>query len=196
MIVVDVESSGVEPHKHSILSIGAVDFLDRSRVFYDECRIWEGAHVMDEALEVNGFKEEEITSEYKKTEAEIVEAFVAWALDSKEHTLAGHNPAFDLYFLKAAAERAKIDWPFPHRSYDSHSMCYMHMVNRGVEPPVNKKRSALNLDGVMQYVGLLGEPKPHNALTGARSACECFSRLLNDEKMLDEFQQFEIPWKT
>jgi hypothetical protein len=55
MIVCDCEFSGTDPILHSLVSIGAVDFLDPSRQFYAECRIWEGAHVMDEALEVNGF---------------------------------------------------------------------------------------------------------------------------------------------
>ena len=60
MLVVDVEASGTEAAKHSIVSIGALDFSNPSIRFYGECRIWEGAHVMPEALMVNGFSEEQI----------------------------------------------------------------------------------------------------------------------------------------
>ena len=34
MIVVDMESSGVEPHKYSLLSVGAVDFTNPDNTFY------------------------------------------------------------------------------------------------------------------------------------------------------------------
>lgn len=111
MIVVDVEASGTDYHKHSIVSIGALDFDNPTNQFYDECRIWDGAHIMDEALAISGFSEEEITDTNKKSEAEIVEAFIAWALEVGEHTFAGQNVSFDRDFLKTAAAHAHFDWP-------------------------------------------------------------------------------------
>ena len=53
---------------------------------------------------------------------------------------------------------------------------------------------ALDLDAVLNYVGIPNEPTPHNALTGAFSHAEVASRLLYDKKMLSEFEQFDIPW--
>ena len=72
----------------------------------------------------------------------------------------------------------------------------MHMVNRGIKPPINEQhhRSALNLDAVLNYCGIPEEPKPHNALTGALSHAEVISRLLFGKKLLPEFEQFDIPW--
>ena len=55
MIVVDVESSGVDAQKDSLVSVGAIDFDNPENRFYEECRIWDGAHVEKEALEINGF---------------------------------------------------------------------------------------------------------------------------------------------
>jgi DNA polymerase III epsilon subunit-like protein len=55
MIVLDIEASGVEAHKHSIVSLGALDLANPKNRLYLECRIWDGAHVMDGALAVNGF---------------------------------------------------------------------------------------------------------------------------------------------
>ena len=34
MIIVDVETTGIDPEKHSIVSIGAVDFSNPSNEFY------------------------------------------------------------------------------------------------------------------------------------------------------------------
>lgn len=180
-----------------MLSIGAVDLVDPSRQFYDECRIWDGAHVMDEALKINGFTEAEIRDPAKKTEGEMVKAFIAWALDSEDRTFAGQNVSFDRDFVKAAAHRAHhTDWPFAHRTIDTHSLCYMHMVKRDIKPPLDPvhHRSALDLDAILVYCGIPEEPTPHNALTGASSHAEVISRLLYDKKLLPDFEAFDIPW--
>lgn len=197
MIVVDVEASGVDYHKNSIVSVGAVDFSNPENRFYVECRVWDGAHINDEALDINGFTKEEITDSRKKSEGDAVHEFIAWALTLPERTLAGQNVSFDRDFLRAAAERAgHTDWPFAHRTVDTHSLCYMHMVKRGLTPPVDPlhKRSALNLDAVLNYCGIPMEPKPHNALTGALSHAEVISRMLYDRQLLPEFRMHPIPW--
>jgi len=194
MIVVDIEASGVDYHKHSIVSIGALDFSIPDKRFYGECRIWDGAHIMEEALDVCGFTEEEITDKSKKSEEEIVKEFLAWASEAQEHTLVGQNVSFDRDFLKAAAERSHLDWPLAYRTIDTHTLCYMHMIKAGLLVPTVNKRSALNLDVVLNYVGIPDEPTPHNALTGALSHAEVAHRLLYDKQLLPEFKDFPIPW--
>ncbi|MDZ4226010.1 MAG: exonuclease domain-containing protein [Patescibacteria group bacterium] len=195
MIVVDVEASGTEPHKHSIVSVGALELERPERQFYQECRVWEGAHIMDEALEVNGFTKEQITDPKKQGEGELAKKFIEWALEASDRTLAGQNPSFDRDFLKYAAERAgHTDWPFAFRTIDTHTLAYMHMVKRGVTPPLEHQRSALDLDAVLNYCGIPREPEPHNALTGTKSHAEVISRLLYNKKLLPEFEQYAIPW--
>ena len=196
MLIVDVEASGTEYHKHSIVSIGAVDFDQPENRFYQECRIWEGAHVMDEALAICGFTKEEITDPSKKSEAEIVTEFLEWSQHLSDRTITGQNPSFDRDILKAAALRAGLSWDLAYRTIDTHTLCWMHMVKKGLTPPVDpqRRRSALDLDAVLNYCGIPKEPEPHNALTGALSHAEVASRLLYDKKLLPEFEQFAIPW--
>lgn len=196
MLVVDVEASGIEPWKHSIVSVGALDLANPSNRFYEECHVWDGAHVMDEALAVNGFTREQVTDAKKQSEADLIHAFLQWSDGLEERTLAGQNVSFDRDFLKAAAERAgHTDWPFAFRTIDTHTLAYMHLIERGLQPPVAHKRSALNLDAVLNYCGIPEEPRPHNALTGALSHAEVISRLLFGRKLLPEFNQYDIPWK-
>lgn len=196
MIVVDVEASGTEAHKHSIVSVGALDIANPGNRFYMECRVWDGAHIMDEALKVNGFTKEQILDSSKPSEADLTHEFLRWSEDVEERTLAGQNVSFDRDFLKSAAERAgHTEWPFAYRTIDTHTLCYMHMVQHGKQPPVAHRRSALNLDVVLNYCGIPAEPAPHNALTGALSHAEVIARLLYGRKLLPEFSQFEIPWK-
>lgn len=124
-------------------------------------------------------------------------AFMAWSENLPERTLAGQNVSFDRDFLKHAAERAgHTNWGFAFRTIDTHTLAYMHMVRRGLQPPVAHKRSALNLDAILNYVGIPEEPDPHNAMTGALSHAEVIARLLYERKLLPEFAQYDIPWKA
>lgn len=189
--------TGLDANAHSIVSVGAVDLDNPSRQLYEECRLWDGAKVEDEALAVNGFTHEQIADPSKQSEGELVHTFIAFAEPMADTTIAGQNVYVDLNFLQAAARRAgHTAWPFAHRIIDIHTLCFEHMIKRGVTPPLNveKRHSALNLDAVLNYCGIPEEPKPHNALTGAKCNAEVISRLLWDKKLLPEFEQYEIPW--
>ncbi|HEY5383249.1 MAG TPA: 3'-5' exonuclease [Candidatus Paceibacterota bacterium] len=197
MLVVDVEASGVDYEKCSIISVGAIDLDNPSRQLYEECRIWDGAHEEPGASEVHGLSHEQMTDPNKQSEADLIHKFIAFSEGIIDRTLAGQNVSFDRDFLKYAAQRAgHTDWPFAHRTIDTHTLCYMHMIKRGVTPPFDseKHRSALNLDAVLNYCGIPEEPKPHNALTGAKSHAEVISRLLYDKKLLPDFEQSDLPW--
>ena len=193
MIVVDIEASGVDYNKHSIVSIGAIDFYNPQNRFYEECKIWHGAHIDDGALEVNGFTKDEITDPIKKSETEITRTFIAWASGIEDFTMAGQNVSFDRDFLQAAAHRGHLNWPFAHRIIDVHTLAYMHMIKRGITPPLKNNHTALSLDSELKYVGIPEEPKPHNALTGALSHAEVISRLLYNKPLLDEFKDYPMP---
>lgn len=197
MLVTDCEMTGLEPTQHSIVSVGCVDLDNPSRQLYEECRMWDGARVEDEALAVNGFTRQEVEDPSKQTEGELVRKFIAFADGMPDTTIAGQNVFTDLYFLQNAAKRAgHTAWPFAHRIIDIHSLAWEHMIKRGLTPPLNpeKRHSALNLDAVLNYCGIPEEPKPHNALTGAKCNAEVISRLLYDKKLLPEFERFDIPW--
>ncbi len=194
MIIVDTELSGLDPEKDSLLSIGAIELSNPQNQFYGECKIWPGAHVNKDALAVNGFTLEQITDPKKQTDEELIKSFIDWAVKCDEHTQAGQNPYWDMAFMRNAARRYHIDWPFAHRTIDQHTLCYMHMIKRGVIPPVENNRTNIDSDTIMEYVGLPVEPHPHNGLNGAKYAAEAISRLLYGKKLLPEFEKFEIPF--
>ncbi len=196
MLVLDIEASGTEYGKHSIVSLGALDLNNPDHRFYEECRIWDGAHIMDGALEVNGFTKEQIIDPSKQTEAELITHFLEWSQHLTDRTITGQNPSFDRDFAHAACTRAGLAYDLAYRTVDTHSLCLMHMVKRGLIPPIDPqhRRSALNLDTILNYCGIPEEPHPHNALTGALCHAEVASRLLYDKKLLPEFTEYSIPW--
>jgi len=194
MIVVDIETTGLDGNKSSIVSIGAVSFEDSTKTFYEECKIWDGAIVLNEALLINGFTESDIKNETKKTEAEIVEDFINFLNSQKDYFLAGHNPILDINFLDFAIQRAGKNRVWGGRTLDLHSICYAHMVRRKIDLPTKDGKSTLTSDIVMDYVGIPREPRPHIGINGALWETEAFSRLLYNENKLEQFKEYPIPW--
>lgn len=192
MIVADIEASGLDCSKHSILSIGAVDFEKPERQFYGECHMWEGASIMTDAIKMNGFTKENCVDTRKQSLEELMNNFLKWIEESEDKTLAGQNPSFDRDFLNNSFARAHIGWHFSFRTLDLNSMAYMDMTKRGLPIQHKNNRADLSLDTILKYVGLPEEPKPHHGLMGAKLEAEAFSRILYGKNLLPEFAQYPI----
>lgn len=170
MIIIDIETSGLDPHRHSLLSLGAVDY-DSGESFYGECRLCAGREIEAAALAVNGFTEEHIHRSDALLDVELYARFCSWVTTNNYTSLIGGQQvgSFDILFLREVHNRAGNavgKWPFGHRSVDLHSVAFA------------KFGESLGLDGILQKVGLNPEPKPHNALVGAQLEREAFKRLL------------------
>lgn len=193
MIVVDGEFSGLDPNKHAILSLGAIDMNDPEREFYGECRLPEWATTHPIAMQINGFTDEQIQDQNKPTLGELVKDFIDWAELAQDRTLAGQNIWNDWLMLNAAMARNNIKWDLGHRIVDLHSTVYTHMMGRGVDIPTEDNMSAVNSNYICNYVGIPKEADPHNALTGAKWEAEAFSRLFYGKNLLPEFAEDAIP---
>lgn len=171
LYAIDVETSGIDPHKSSLLSIGAVNINNPQDFFYIECRPWEGAEVHEEALKVNGFSHDEIMTR-NVTEAQAIKDFFQWLKAGP--MMIAHNSAFDSGFIAAAALRADLPNPFSFRTIDIHSIVHTHITQKGEIPP-----GKLSLNTCLEYLGLPREPDPHNALTGAQCNYDIYNKIIN-----------------
>jgi DNA polymerase III epsilon subunit-like protein len=102
----------------------------------------------------------------------------------------------DREFLNESFIRAGINFKFNHRVIDTHSVAYAEHLRRDKIIPHKYEKpteSALNLDKILQSVGIPEEPRPHNALTGAKVSAEAFYRLVYEKKLLPEFEEYNIP---
>jgi len=192
MIVADIEATGLDPHKHSLLSIGAVELEHPERQFYGECRMWDGASIMRDAIAVNGFTEEECHDPKKHSLQELMENFLHWIEQCEDKTLAGKNPSFDRDFLNDSFARSNMSWHFAYRTLDLNTMAYMHMVERSIPIPRKNDRADLTLDSILVYLGLPAEPKPHIGINGAKYEAEAISRILYGKNLLPEFASYPI----
>jgi DNA polymerase-3 subunit epsilon len=186
MIIIDTETTGLDPQKHSIVSIGALEFSNPQNQFYDECRPWSGAEILEKSLEINGFSKEELLKKEKSLE-QLIKEFLIWAKPIKGKILAGENVWLDIGFLQESFKKAKEDWIFGYRLIDLHTLSYFFHVLE--DKNTLKKETQFSLDHTLKYVGLPEEPKPHNALTGAKCAAEAFSRLIYKKNLLEEFKK-------
>jgi DNA polymerase III epsilon subunit-like protein len=186
MIVLDVETTGLEPKVHSIISIGAVDtnkLINElpNPLFYRECTIWLGAEIQEEikegrkvfpALEVNGFEEEQARYTNPETHDDVMKAWMFWTKDSENRTLCGENINFDMGFVKEGLIRAGYEEKEVHkligaRGIDIHTISYESHEKNGIAIPMKNSRSNLSLNETLKYCGLPPEADPHNGLIGA-----------------------------
>jgi DNA polymerase III epsilon subunit-like protein len=193
MIVLDIETTGLDPRLHSIVEVGAIDFDHPENVFNARCRIWVGAEIDSKALEINGLTLKEIQDKTIFTQIDLISGFMNWIENIEDKTIAGQNVDFDIDFLNESSARCGLNFRLGKRKVDQHSIVYAHLLKRKIKPHLKDGSSDLNSDFIMSYVGLPPEPKPHRAINGARFEAEALSRLIYGRGMFGEFDKYAIP---
>lgn len=201
MIVLDTETTGMDPDVHALISVGAVELkVQQGKVesvdneFYGECRVWEGAHIMEEALEVNNFTREDIEDESKQSLEILMQALMEWVGKCEEQTVAGiHVGYFDLRFLEASCKRVGVNFPLAKRTIDLHTIVYSDLQRRGEEVPLKNNHSGIDSRFIYDYVGLEGIEVPHNAMQDAKLEAESLARLWGGKGLYEEYNDYVVP---
>jgi ribonuclease T len=136
-VVVDVETAGFNPKRDALLEIAAVTLdydadhqLRPAHTYACHVEPFPGAHLDEKSLQFTGIDPYH-PFRFAKPEAEALrEIFQPLRKAVRESActraiLVGHNPAFDLSFVNAAADRNKIKRnPFhPFSSFDTATLC-------------------------------------------------------------------------
>lgn len=190
MIVVDVETTGLDRWKCSLLSIGAVCFDDPDQQFYGECRVRKDTFIDPEGMKVNGFTQEQIDNPEKQSDVELVQKFFDWLSQFEDQTIGGTNPSFDRDFINFAAERSNLKERTHYNTIDLHAVAYATFLKTGKAIPLKDNHSSIGNMGLYPLIGLPVEPVPHNALIGAKMEAEAFSRIIYGKRMFEEYGSF------
>lgn len=119
-IVVDVETSGPNPSRYALLSIGACTLDDPQRTFYAELQ--PDSHAFTpEAMAVNGLSLEKLSTD-GLAPAEAVQRFADWVEQvvpaDAQPVLAAFNAPFDWMFVNDYFYRYLSHNPFGHSALD------------------------------------------------------------------------------
>jgi len=172
-VVIDTETGGLDPNEHSILSLGAVYLLDGA--IQDTFSVVIAEPEMSttlEALRVNGMTMAQIEAEGLPPVV-AVNALTSWLLKNdlrQRNTLAGHNVAFDIGFLKRLYRQAgKTDKEYSN-CFSHRSLCTQTLA-LGLDAACVREFPHTSLDGLAKALGVViregGEKGKHDSLEDA-----------------------------
>jgi len=134
VLVIDVETTGLDPARHACIEIGAVlldEALQPVQEFSSLIAPWRGAQIMEQAMKVNQISDEQLRS--APAIEEVMKQFhETFQLDEKPPLIAGWNVWFDASFIKDLYQRVHRPWPFGYRLLDVQSVVSFHMLFSGV----------------------------------------------------------------
>lgn len=163
LVVVDLETTGGSAERDAITEIGAVKIRGGEVVGEFATLVDPGRAIPPQIVSLTG-----ITSAMVHDAPPIEEVLPAFFEFARGTILVAHNARFDVGFLKRAAARQHLPWPFPA------TLCTVVMARRILsrdEAPTVKLSALADLFDV--------SVKPtHRALDDARATVDVFHRLL------------------
>ena len=194
--VLDIEATGLNWRKCAVRSIGLVScYKGKINEFYKEYDFFDGAEIkMEGMLEPEYFHDDKTDKDPSKDPRNVVYDVSAFLKANECNVTAGQNPSFDRGFVNAYAERYTMDFRIPIWMLDLHSVCMAYMLSKSIDVP---RKSGVGLflsgDAIHEFTGLGPEPKPHNALNGARYEFESFCRIIYGMNVLPQFKDKPVP---
>lgn len=180
-VVVDIETTGLEPQKNALLEVAAVTTkIDENGKLVPNTSLsfhlnpFEGAVIDKKALEFNGIDPEHPFRFPIDEDKAIKDLFKQINIELKEHRcsraiLVAHNAWFDLHFLQAAQARCKIkNSPFhSFSSFDTATLAALAYK----QTVLAKACKAAKID--------FQPDEAHSALYDAQKTAELFCTIVN-----------------
>ena len=177
ILFIDVETGGIDPDQHSLLSVGLVIWESFKIKNKQEFLIkHKNYHYTEEALSINNINIETHDSIATPADAAATNIihFVTQEFPGKEKvTLAGHNVQFDVNFLKKFLLDHKIPFSdfFSHRIIDTSTILhYLYLAGK------LKKKAVSSTDAFAMFN--ISIEHRHTALGDAIATASLFSKLI------------------
>ncbi len=193
MIILDIETSGLDPQENGIWQIGAIELENPKNQFLEEAKIDNKDLTQPGALEITNKTEEQLRDSNTQSQTQLLINFFEWVNKINIKMSICQNPAFDLSFIKIKAKKYNLTYPFHHRSLDLHSVAQTIQFKTKQKFKILDNKSDMGLSNILEFVGMSDNRNAHNALEDAKLTAECFSRLIYNKNLLEEYSQFKIP---
>jgi len=160
MIVVDIETSGLDFEGCGIWQVGAID-LDTMEEFLEEAKIDDEDSFQDGAGKVSGISENEIRNKSKQTQKELIRNFLLWIEERKNKNFICENPQFDLGFIELKTRKYNFKINFHHRCFDIHSISQIKYfeINKRFLMRIEEEKnwSDMSLPNTLKFCGIPDE---------------------------------------
>ncbi len=201
MIVLDIETSGLDIGKNGIWQIAALN-METGEEFCEKCRIDGEDEIMEEALEICGKTEQELKDKSKQTQKQLIENFLNWISKFDERIIAGHNVGWDISFLQNKCLkyglRKKFHEVIGHRTIDLATLAQLKFREENGKFKTENGKNKMDLKSVLEFCGMkderkqsvngkITEGKSHNALEDVKLEVECFKKLLGRENETNSY---------
>jgi DNA polymerase III epsilon subunit-like protein len=210
MIVLDIETSGINTGDCGIWQIGAIELENPNNYFIEEARIDDEDVVTKSALVVTGKTEKELRDTKKQPQKQLIIDYLEWVSKIKEKMFLGQNVGWDINFIQNKCIKYNIMELFrkvqSQRSIDLHTLAQERYKQlNGFYFLDEKGKSKMDLTSILAFCGIpdkrievreskkIREGKPHEALEDCRLEGECYWRLAYGKNLFHEFKKFKIP---
>ena len=167
IIFVDCETTGLDSEYNEIISICIIRRNDVKTWTYKSKPEWPN-HISPQAVAVNGY-----------TPSAWVDAISQEELANhlgilmKDYIIVGHNPRFDIEFVKNLLWRYKIKTYIDPRAIDTTTLSYLYLVPHGLP--------SLSMDSIRRFLGWKVYPI-HSALQDTKDVERLYSTLTSSSK--------------
>tara|TARA_Y100000310_G_scaffold178892_1_gene178848 strand:+ start:4256 stop:4867 length:612 start_codon:yes stop_codon:yes gene_type:complete len=198
MIVLDIETTGIDFSRCGIWQVGAID-LETKEEFLEEARIDEDEEILNApeakktVYEVTGLTDEDFRDPKKQSQKELLVNLFRWLEKRKIKNLICHNSQFDIGFLWTKARKYGLKIPFDHHAFDLHSIAQLKYLQVKDKFLIKGDHSGMGLLNISDFCGMQDNRKEHNALEDVKLTAECFSRIIEGKNIFSEYKQFPIP---
>lgn len=210
MIVLDLESSGLDSGRCGIWQIGALELENPRNYFLEEGRIDDEDEITESALKIIGKTERDLRDKKKQSQKQLILNYLNWVSKVKEKLFIGQNVGWDISFIQNKCLRYGIEDKFrgvqSQRSFDLHTIAQERWNNTYRQYLLDEKgKSKMNLTATLEFCGLPDERmllegkeikkqgKSHNALDDCKLEGECFSRLMYGKNLFPEYSKYKVP---
>jgi DNA polymerase III epsilon subunit family exonuclease len=174
IVVVDVETTGLDPKADQIIEIGAIKMLGFNPIDQFDSLIASSIELTDDIVRLTG-----ITPQMLKGQPPVAEVLRNFLKFIEGSILVAHNAEFDMSMIKAACSQIGIDleWPI---------ICTLKLARELLPELENKK-----LDTLARHYDLKFDER-HRAIGDIKVTCGVFRQMLAHEaEDLTHWQHFK-----
>lgn len=175
-VVLDTETSGLDPYSNAITQIAAID--SSGREFSEHVIPFNGCSYSAKAMEMTGKSAFELSTS-PSNEFEVARLFDKWLSGApKNWIFVGANPCFDFTFLHQLSTRTGIAFPLNRKKFDIQTLALALWSTKRLRLREFSGVPMLNVDSLAEAFNIKRSGDLHEALEDVRLEKKIMEKLL------------------